>query len=473
MRPVPGPVTLLAALALATLPAAAAGGARAATPAAGGLLPAGPQDRPTAAQAELAAAEAALAAAREEKDAAATELERVVEDLKDDFIALTTGPRATTLRHDLVLAMHDSLPAANARLGAEGAKGRTLMRGTRRQILEEAFAAPVAAAAPEVDPRFKAWVARRTAEALSARDSFAGIGEDEVLAIITPLLPPERNWYEFWNDSFHEGVPEAERWRAAYRAYETAGARLDRARNPERYGARGEVAPPGMVLVPGGTYELGPNAGWERAARRVSIKAFALDRHEVTQREYALFVNAQLAGSRTGLLPRGWTLDEASRQVAPDPAQRDLPVLYVGWEQAAAYAAWAGKRLPTEDEWEAAAGGTAGLAFPWGNAWKPDACQGGEGAEEPMPVESFAHAPAPCGALDMAGNAWEWTATLESGEDVSVLPAGLVNVVIRGGGFNSRREELAVRYRWTAPGHDTFSSPRYDRPIGIRCAKDL
>jgi formylglycine-generating enzyme required for sulfatase activity len=73
----------------------------------------------------------------------------------------------------------------------------------------------------------------------------------------------------------------------------------------------------------------------------------------------------------------------------------------------------------------------------------------------------------------MAGNVWEWTATLEDGTNLQGPPEGLVNVAIRGGAFDSRREELATRYRWTAPGNDAFASPRYTRPIGFRCAKDL
>jgi len=421
--------------------------------------------------AALAEAEQQLAAARAEREAASLALEAVIEELKDDFLALTVGPAATTLRHELVLALHDALPSARARLAAETAKGRAVLRGTRRQLLLDTFNEALASAAPGLDRRFKAWIARNVAEALSARENYEGIEQDTLLGLVAPLLPAGRNWYGFWNESFREGQPEAQRWAAAWAAYERAGLALDRLRNPERYGARGEVAPPGMIIVPGGAYDLGPNAGWERSSRRVSLKAFALDRREVTEREYALFVDAQPPSARPALLPRGWELDADNSAKRP-AATRDLPVIFVSWNQAAAYAAWAGKRLPTEDEWEAAAGGTAGLAYPWGNTWRDDAANGVHGPGRLLPVESFAHAPAPCGALDMAGNAWEWTATLESGENITALPAGLVNVVIRGGGFNSRREELAVRYRWTAPGQDTFASPRYDRPIGFRCAKD-
>jgi len=419
----------------------------------------------------LAAAEQAVAAARAEKDAALAALEALVTDLQDDFHALTGDLDAPARRRALVLAMLDALPAAQARLEAEAARGRAVMRGTRRQILLDAFTEPVSASAP-VDPRFAAFLARRVSEALSPRESFDDITDEQILAAMDAVLPADKNWYVFWNETFHLGLPEAERWQAAQAAYEAAGVRLDRLRNPERYGRKGEVAPAGMVIVPGGSYELGPNTGWERPARKVKLEVIAIDRHECTEGEYALFVNAQPLELRSGLLPRGWELG-ADGLVLVSEARRSLPVVYVNWSQAAAYAAWAGKRLPTEEEWEAAAAGVDGRPYPWGSEFRPGLCHGAEMADAPMPVESFPHAPAPCGALDLAGNVWEWTSTLEDGTAITALPEGLVNVVIRGGAFDSRRDELTTRYRWTAPGHDAFASARYVRPIGFRCVKDL
>ena len=111
-----------------------------------------------------------------------------------------------------------------------------------------------------------------------------------------------------------------------------------------------------MVVVPGGSYDLGPNTGWERPERRVTLDHFAIDRHEVTCGMYALFVNALPMDRRDEMLPRGWDLDKSGWSRFGD-SQRDQPVVYVDLDQAMAYAAWAGKRLPTEDEWEAAAAG--------------------------------------------------------------------------------------------------------------------
>ena len=433
-------------------------------------VPAGAQDKPPSPEA-LAAAEAAVVAARSEKDLAAAGLEALVYDLADDYAALTSDADAPARRQALVLAMHDALPSASARLATELAKGRPILRGTRRQILQEAFTDPVAAATP-VDPRFASFLLRRVAEALAGHERFDDITSEQILQAIDATLPAGRNWYEFWNQVFHEGLPEAERLKVALTAYEAAGVKLDRLQHPERYGTHGEASPPGMVIVPGGNYELGPNAGWQRSVRHVRLDAFAIDRHEVTEAEYALFLNAQPVDKRGPLAPRGWLSSDAGEYTAA-PDERDLPVCYVNWAQAAAYAAWAGKRLPTEDEWEAAAGGVDGRAYPWGNEFHSGLCNGGEAATRPLPVESFPQAPAACGALDMAGNVWEWTATLEDGTNLDRAPEGLVNVAIRGGAFDSRREELATRYRWTAPGNDAFASPRYTRPIGFRCAKDL
>jgi formylglycine-generating enzyme required for sulfatase activity len=367
--------------------------------------------------------------------------------------------------------MSDALPVARTRLAAEVAKGRSMLRGTRRQILQDAFAAPVNSTAG-IDQRLSAFLVRRVADALALHDSFDDLDEAAVLAQVQAALPASVSWYEFWNQSFHVGLPEAERWQTAQTAYEAAGVKLDRLSHPERYGSKGEVAPAGMVIVPGGSYELGPNSGWERPARKVRLDVFAIDRHEVTESEFEVFVNSLPAEKRSKSLPRGWQLNgQGEAEVAAE--RHDLPVCYVNWEQAAAYAAWVGKRLPTEDEWEAAAGGVDGRSYPWGNEFHIGLCNGADGAHDRLPVESFPNAPAPSGALDMAGNVWEWTSTFEDGTNFTTLPEGLVNVVVRGGGFDSRREELATRYRWTAPGHEAFSSARYTRPIGFRCVKEL
>jgi formylglycine-generating enzyme required for sulfatase activity len=227
-----------------------------------------------------------------------------------------------------------------------------------------------------------------------------------------------------------------------------------------------------MVVVPGGSYDLGPNTGWERPERRVTLDHFAIDRHEVTCGMYALFVNALPMDRRDEMLPRGWDLDESGWSRFGD-SQRDQPVVYVDLDQAMAYAAWAGKRLPTEDEWEAAAAGLERWVYPWGNDFTAGRTNGDGRHDFTLPVESFPESRSPAGCFDMSGNVWEWTTTYEDGTDFDEPPEELINVSIRGGAFNSPRDWLTTRYRWAAPGRDTFGSPRYTFPIGFRCAKDL
>jgi len=441
---------------------------------AGARLAAG-QEPPVAdarAAAEALAAEQAVERTRATLAASREALEALVHELQDDFAALTAAD-AGARRQALVLALRDALAPAEARLAAATAQGKPLMRQGRTQVLVEAFRPPLREASA-LDDRFLDWIAARVAEPLAARTSFSGVDEAELGRLLDGLFVPGETWAEFWNRSFHVDLPQSAAYTGALAAYEEAGLTLDRLRRPERYGPRGEPAPPGMLIVPGGSYTLGPNAGWPRPRRKLVLQPFAIDRHEVTRREYAVFVDSLAAqpSVQAAVLPRGWSLSPTGR-AQYDEQLRDHPVVYVDWNAAAAYAAWAGKRLPTEDEWEAAAAGVDGLAFPWGNEYQPGRCQGGAGAGASVPVESFPEWRSAAGCYDMAGNVWEWTATLDDGTDIRQLPPGLVNVAIRGGAYDSPRDELSTRFRWTAPGQQTFAAPNYSRPIGFRCAADL
>src|SRR5688572_1012757 len=117
-----------------------------------------------------------------------------------------------------------------------------------------------------------------------------------------------------------------------------------------------------MAYVPGGDFTMGRDDGdeYERPAHLVTVKPFFIDLNEVTNEDYEKFVKEKgyqpPASWKTGTYPEG-----AGR----------LPVTGVNWEDANAYAAWAGKRLPTEEEWEFAARGADGRTYPWGNEWQP------------------------------------------------------------------------------------------------------
>jgi formylglycine-generating enzyme required for sulfatase activity len=231
----------------------------------------------------------------------------------------------------------------------------------------------------------------------------------------------------------------------------------------------GPAVPDGMVLVPAGSFTLGGDSAeideFSRPGRRVDVKAFYIDKTEVTNAQYKVFVD------KTGALPptEDWTGNE------PNPGTENMPVRGITWEEATAYAKWAGKRLPTEIEWEYAARGPESRLFPWGADWST--AKANVGAPEAPPsrkaVGSHPEGASFCGALDMCGNVWEYTSSdfsLYPGSTVvkEVAAAGSGKKVIRGGAWNSQ-SKINMAYRgYTSPntkeGHDK---------TGFRCVKDL
>jgi iron(II)-dependent oxidoreductase len=177
-----------------------------------------------------------------------------------------------------------------------------------------------------------------------------------------------------------------------------------------------------MVRIPAGEATLGASGsdfGWdnELPEMRVAVDAFSIDRHDVTNGDYLEFVNATNRNP-----PHFWAERDGAWQwrgmFALVPLPLDAPV-YVTHDEAEAYAAWRGKRLPSESEYHRAAfGSPAGdeRRFPWGDA-PPDRTRGNFGFThwDPVPIGSYPAGASAWGVEDLIGNGWEWTSTVFDG----------------------------------------------------------
>ena len=226
---------------------------------------------------------------------------------------------------------------------------------------------------------------------------------------------------------------------------------------------------PEMVLVEGGPREIGaPDVGFaydnERPRHRVELAPFWIDRTPVTNAAYIAYLE------ETGAEPPmywerdgegGWIRTAMGRSEEVDPR---LPVIHVSWPEADAFARWAGKRLPTEVEWEAAARGA-----------DRDRATLDQFSFGPAPAGAYADAAAGCGAIQMLGDVWEWTSS-----DFTAYPGfrafpypeysevffGDQHKVLRGGAWATRRDVIRTSFRnWDlAERRQIFS--------GIRCARN-
>ncbi|WP_438014403.1 SUMF1/EgtB/PvdO family nonheme iron enzyme [Sorangium sp. So ce315] len=249
-----------------------------------------------------------------------------------------------------------------------------------------------------------------------------------------------------------------------------------------------EPAPsPDMVRVPAGRFTMGSPRGGksERPPHEVTLtRAFDIDRTEVTVAAYQRCVEAGRC-TPSGLHgPRATDADVAQRGAlctAADPAKAQHPVSCVDQAQAAAYCAFVGKRLPTEAEWEYAARGADGREYPWGN--DPPGCAHavvsrpdgqGCGARGTQDVGSAKAGASPSGALDMAGNVWEWVADgwdpaayTEGARTDPLVPATGSKGVLRGGSWDFSASSARSTYRLA------FDREAGDVSTGFRCARSV
>ena len=242
--------------------------------------------------------------------------------------------------------------------------------------------------------------------------------------------------------------------------------------------AKTTFAPTDWVTVPAGPFRMGSKTGpgpVDAAAlgapglgapqHVVEPAPAAISATPVTNAQYAAFVAA--TGARS---PGHW------EGTQPPAALRAHPVTYVDWHEARAFCDWAGVRLPTEAEWEVAAAGPAGRPYPWG-AQPPDALLAWFGHPDDevgtRPVGEQLPGASPDGALDLAGNVWEWTSSLHRpspyrAEDGREDPTTAGQRVLRGGSFRSPGAEY-LRGAFRSRSHPT----RRRDHIGFRVARDL
>ena len=220
-----------------------------------------------------------------------------------------------------------------------------------------------------------------------------------------------------------------------------------------------------MVYVPAGEFKMGSKKGEpdEKPVHKVYLDAYWIDQTEVTNGMWAKCVAAGVCPE-----PR-WSDSNARSSYYDNATYEDYPVVFVYATQAIDYCNWAGGRMPTEAEWEKAARGMDGRKYPWGNE-APDASRLNykENEGDTTAVGSYPTGASPYGALDMAGNVWEWTADWYDGDYYSSSPyenpqgsSDGDSRVLRGGSFMYPEYYVRSSYRGSPYAVDNF--------FGFRC----
>ena len=233
-----------------------------------------------------------------------------------------------------------------------------------------------------------------------------------------------------------------------------------------------ESHPPGtkggpMILIPAGEFGMGCNAQMdsscyenEKPYHKIYLDAYDIDKYEVTQTEYGQCVSAGKCKDNKKV--EGFSGDHQ-------------PVMGVNWEDAEGYCQWAGKRLPTEAEWEKAARGTDGRIYPWGN--QASNCNlaniSGCGSATKA-VGSYPSGASPYGVMDLAGNVWEWVNDRYDryyyANSPSRNPSGPSSgstMVLRGGSWDYNAKLL----RASARGAEFSGGRSFSLGYGFRCAR--
>lgn len=263
------------------------------------------------------------------------------------------------------------------------------------------------------------------------------------------------------------------------------------------------AVPPGMLYVPGGRTKIGCEEGmmWEKPVFEAEVKPFFLDVHPVTVRQFREFAAAtgyktdseRIGNSAVFVFEKQtWELVAGADWQHPygpakEAAGDDLPVTQVSWNDATTYCAWAGKRLPTEVEWEHAARNAqnSGPRYAWGdeavvegkymtNFWQgrfPEANTKADGYLGAAPVGIFGKAPS--GLTDMGGNVWEWCSDwfrYYDERDLPFTPDATSQKVHRGGSFLC---DPAVCHGYRVSARASTEVDLGLCHVGFRCAKDV
>ncbi len=281
------------------------------------------------------------------------------------------------------------------------------------------------------------------------------------------------------------GVPQRDEARGKCLACHEGGVPQQRSRGDLRVNAASDTlavpmyyedsrfgeAPGEMVRIPAGEFIMGSDSRLsdEGPAHRVYLPDYYMDKYEVTNLQYRAFIED--TGRRS---PRHF------RNRTYPPGKADHPVTFVSWFDARDYCRWAGKRLPTEQEWEKAARGTDGRIFPWGDQFDIDRANtpvrwealGRRG--DTTPVGAFPEGASPYGLHDMSGNVWEWTASWylpHPGNTRKSENFGHLYRVLKGGSW---WDCSFYRCGISAPTFNrSFFNPRVkNASFGFRCARD-